>query len=130
LSQDVAAGGIHYKGSGAEVLTGGIMLDTALLASIAQQMMASDKVDVDGESVTVSHTSKHRFRTLAFTMDGREYQAVEQNAEKPSRWGQLAREGHQVVHPEVINSAIRTAEPSRLKVLPSGTRSLRPAESG
>ena len=73
------------------------MLDTALLASIAQQMMASDKVDVDGESVTVSHTGKHRFRTLAFTMDGREYQAIEQNAEKPSRWGQLAREGHQVV---------------------------------
>ena len=35
LSQDVAAGGIHYKGSGAEVLTGGIMLDTALLGSIA-----------------------------------------------------------------------------------------------
>jgi hypothetical protein len=73
------------------------MLDTALLASIAQQMMASDKVDVDGESVTVSRTSKNRFRTLAFTTDGREYQAIEQNAEKPSRWGQLAREGHQVV---------------------------------
>ena len=73
------------------------MLDTALLASIAQQMMASDKVDVDGEPVTVSRTSKNRFRTLAFTTDGREYQAIEQNAEKPSRWGQLAREGHQVV---------------------------------
>jgi hypothetical protein len=73
------------------------MIDTALMASIAQQMMASDKVDVDGESVTVSRTSKNRFRTLAFTMEGREYQAIEQNAEKPSRWGQLAREGHQVV---------------------------------
>jgi hypothetical protein len=73
------------------------MLDTALLASIAQQMMASDKVDVNGELVTVSRTSKHRLRTLAFTMDGREYQAIEQNAEKPSRWGRLAREGHQVV---------------------------------
>jgi hypothetical protein len=30
-------------------------------------------------------------------MDEREYQAIEQNAEKPSRWGQLAQEGHQVV---------------------------------
>jgi hypothetical protein len=69
------------------------MLDTALLASIAQQMMASDKVDVDGKSVPVSRTDKNRFRTL----DGREYQAIEQNAEKPSRWGKLAREGHQVV---------------------------------
>jgi hypothetical protein len=30
-------------------------------------------------------------------MDGREYQAIEQNPEKPSRWGELAGEGHQVV---------------------------------
>jgi hypothetical protein len=73
------------------------MIDEALVASIAEQMMASDKIDVDGESVPVSRTSKNRFRTLAFTMDGREYQAIEQNPEKPSRWGQLAREGHQVV---------------------------------
>ena len=73
------------------------MLDTALLASIAQQMMVSDKVDVNGELVTVSRTSRHQLKTLAFNMDGREYQAIEQNAEKPSRWGRLAREGHQVV---------------------------------
>jgi hypothetical protein len=73
------------------------MIDEALVASIAKQMMTSDKVDVDGESVTVSRTSKHQFRTLAFLMGGREYMAIEQNAEKPSRWGQLAREGHQVV---------------------------------
>ena len=30
-------------------------------------------------------------------MNGREYDAIEQNPEKASRWGQLAREGHQVV---------------------------------
>ncbi|MGV3772776.1 MAG: hypothetical protein ACO1QB_07740 [Verrucomicrobiales bacterium] len=30
-------------------------------------------------------------------MDGRQFQAIEQNATKPSRWGQLAREGHQVI---------------------------------
>jgi hypothetical protein len=59
--------------------------------------MASDKVDVNGRPVPVSRTSKNRLRTLAFTMDGREYMAIEQNAEKPSRWGQLAREGRQVV---------------------------------
>ena len=29
-------------------------------------------------------------------MGGTEYQAIEQNAEKPSRWGKLAREGHRV----------------------------------
>ena len=73
------------------------MLDTALLASIAQQMIRSNTVDVNGKSVPVSRTSKNRLKTLAFTMDGWEYQAIEQNAEKPSRWGQLARDGHQVV---------------------------------
>jgi hypothetical protein len=30
-------------------------------------------------------------------MGGREYQAIEQNPEKPSRWGKMAREGHRVV---------------------------------
>ena len=73
------------------------MLDTALLASIAQQMMSSNTVDLNGTHVAVRRKSRHRFRTLAFTMDGREYQAIEQNAEKPSRWGQLAKSGHQVV---------------------------------
>jgi hypothetical protein len=36
-------------------------------------------------------------RTVRFVMNGKEYQAIEQNAEKPSRWGKLAREGHRVV---------------------------------
>lgn len=73
------------------------MIDEALLGSIATQMMTSSEVNVQGKLVPVSRTSKNRLRTLSFTMDGREYQAIEQNAEKPSRWGQLAREGHQVV---------------------------------
>jgi hypothetical protein len=73
------------------------MLDTALLASIARQIMNSNTADVNGKSVPVSRTSNNRLRTLAFTMEGREYQAIEQNAEKPSSWGRLARAGHQVV---------------------------------
>jgi hypothetical protein len=47
------------------------MLDTELLASIAQQMMSSDTVDVNGKSVPVSRTSKNRLRTLAFMWEGR-----------------------------------------------------------
>jgi hypothetical protein len=73
------------------------LFDTALFASVAQQMMSGNTVDVNGKSVPVRRTSRHQLRTLAFTVDGLEYQAIEQNAEKPSRWGQLAREGHQVV---------------------------------
>jgi hypothetical protein len=30
-------------------------------------------------------------------MNGQEYQAIEQNSQKPSRWGELARDGHKVV---------------------------------
>jgi hypothetical protein len=42
-------------------------------------------------------TSYGTFLSTLCHMDGREYQAIEQNPEKPSRWGELAREGHQVV---------------------------------
>ena len=73
------------------------MLDTALLASIAKQIMSGNTIDVDGKQVAVRRTSRHQLRTLAFTMAGREFEAIEQNSEKPSRWGQLARDGHQVV---------------------------------
>ena len=54
-------------------------------------------VSIEGESYKVMRTGSRRFRTVRFAMDGSEYQAIEQNAEKPSRWGQLAREGHRVV---------------------------------
>ena len=56
------------------------MLDTELLASLAQQMMSSNTVDVNGKSVPVRRTSKHRLRTLAFNMDGREFRPILQNA--------------------------------------------------
>ena len=52
---------------------------------------------VEGKHVKAQRTSYQRLKTLKFTMNGREFQAIEQNAEKPSRWGQLAREGHKVV---------------------------------
>lgn len=37
-------------------------------------------------------------------MDGREYQAIEQNPEKPSRWGKLVREGRRVVQVRDLGS--------------------------
>ena len=52
-----------------------IMLDTEILSSVAKQMMTSKAVEIDGHK----------------------YQAIEQNPEKPSRWAELARRGHQVV---------------------------------
>jgi len=50
-----------------------------------QADMSSNTVDINGKHVPVRRTSKHRLRTLAFTVNGRKYSAIEQNAEKPSR---------------------------------------------
>ena len=73
------------------------MLDTSLLSSIARQMMNTDQVVLESKPVPVRRTSKQGLRTVTFTMEGRRYAAIEQNPGKPSRWGQLARSGHQVV---------------------------------
>lgn len=59
--------------------------------------MTSGVVTVNGKTDRVSRTGAQRLRTVRFLMDGAEYQAIEQNPEKPSRWGKLAREGHRVV---------------------------------
>ena len=74
-----------------------VMLDHTTLSSVAGQMMNGTQVTVGGRTSRVSRTAAQRLRTVRFLMGGMEYQAIEQNREKPSRWGKLAREGHQVV---------------------------------
>ena len=59
--------------------------------------MGGGEVVVEGRNSRVSRTGSRRFRTVRFLMGGKEYQAIEQNPEKPSQWGKLAREGHRVV---------------------------------
>jgi hypothetical protein len=73
------------------------MIEAETLRSIATQLMTNTSVSVDGKSIRVRHRSRRHLRTAAFTVGGHEYQAIEQNPEKPSRWGRLARSGHQVV---------------------------------
>jgi hypothetical protein len=73
------------------------MLDRAVLTSVAEQLMSGAEVLVEGRASRVARTGSRRFRTVRFLMDGAEYQAIEQNPEKPSLWGKLAREGHRVV---------------------------------
>lgn len=76
---------------------GAAMLDKGLLGLIAQQMLNNDTIDVDGMNVPVIPTSTQHLKIARFEMDGREYQAIEQNPLKRSRWGQLAKNGHRVV---------------------------------
>jgi len=69
----------------------------AIFQSVAVQMMAGDTIKLDSQAIPVRRTSSQRLRTVTFTVDGDEYTAIEQNPDKPSRWGQLARAGRKVV---------------------------------
>jgi hypothetical protein len=73
------------------------MLDLELTRAVAENLMSRDQFEVGGQKLRVRRTSSQRLRNVAFTMNGREYQAIEQNPEKPSRWGKLAQAGHKVV---------------------------------
>ena len=82
----------------------GTGLDHDSLKDIAEQMMSGAVVLAGKKSIKVERTGSSRFRTVRFEMDGREYQMIEQNPEKPSRWGKLAREGHRVVQVRDVES--------------------------
>src|SRR5436305_4407775 len=73
------------------------MFDEEVLKSVAAQMMSGKQVNSAGKKERVERTSSQRLKTVKFEMNGREYQAIEQNPDKPSRWGKLARDGHSVV---------------------------------
>ena len=73
------------------------MLDHETLKSVAEQLMSGSEVVLEGRASRLTRTGSRRFRTVRFVMGGVEYQAIEQNPEKPRHWGKLAREGHRVV---------------------------------
>jgi len=73
------------------------MIDTALLENIAAQLMQQKEIAVGSQVEPVKRSSFHHLRMVKFKMNGKEYQAIEQNPDKPSRWGELARAGHKVI---------------------------------
>lgn len=56
-----------------------IIVDTALMKSVARQMMEGNQVKLPGQTIRVKRTCGKHLRTASFQMDGREYQAIEQN---------------------------------------------------
>ena len=92
--------------------------------------MKGNSVDVAGKRLPVRRTSAHRLRTVAFNLDGQQYQAIEQNPDKPSRWGQLAREGHQVVQFKdvVSNKFVAVAVDGKVQLYGSRTQTSRDQE--
>ena len=68
-----------------------------ILASVATQLMAGEPVIVDDQKLRVKRIGSRGLRMVQFSWKGKMLEAIEQNPEKPSRWGQLARAKHQVV---------------------------------
>jgi hypothetical protein len=67
------------------------------LMSVTAQLMNGSEVILDDQRILVTRVGSGRLRSVKFMMDGRAIVAIEQNRSKPSRWGQLAKKGHQVV---------------------------------
>ncbi|MGA2376747.1 MAG: hypothetical protein ABSF72_14595 [Candidatus Sulfotelmatobacter sp.] len=67
------------------------------LGSVAAQLMNGEVVLLEGQKIPVKRVGSGRLRMVQFRVNGRAMEAIEQNPEKPSRWGKLAREKHQVV---------------------------------
>ena len=59
--------------------------------------MGGSTVTTAAQNLEIDRVGKKRLRMARFDMNGREYQAIEQNPEKPSAWGKLTRQGHRVV---------------------------------
>ena len=98
------------------------MIDHEMLKAVAEQIMSGTIVFVGEEKFKISRTGASRLRTVRFKMGGREYQAIEQNPEKPSRWGKLAREGKRVVQFRDVESGRYVAVVFDGKVMEYGSR--------
>jgi len=68
-----------------------------VLGSVAAQLMNGEVVVLEDQKIRVKRVGSGQLRMVQFKFNGRVMEAIEQNPEKPSRWGQLAREKHQVV---------------------------------
>ena len=66
---------------------------------------------------------------MTFTLEGREYAAIEQKPDKLSRWGQLARSGHEAVQFKDVQTNRFVAVAVDGEVKESGRRT-RAAEAG
>jgi hypothetical protein len=67
------------------------------LSSIAAQLMNGKEVLFEQQKLKVERVGSGRLRTVRVVINGRALQAIEQNSNKPSYWGKLARKGHQVI---------------------------------
>ncbi|MGE5185196.1 MAG: serine/threonine-protein kinase [Acidobacteriota bacterium] len=77
---------------------GEAQLDRDRMRAIAERLLTSDSIDVDGHRYRVTRVGTGQLRTAKFILGGHKYEAIEQNPETASHWADLARQGHHVVH--------------------------------
>ena len=69
-----------------------------MLQAVVTQLMNGDEVAIEqDQKLRVKRVGSGRLRMVQFKLNGWMFEAIEQNPDKPSRWGQLAREKHQVM---------------------------------
>jgi hypothetical protein len=64
---------------------------------VATQLMSGESVVLEDQNISVRRVGRGHLRMVQFRLNGHTFEAIEQNPEKPSRWGQLARARHKVV---------------------------------
>lgn len=76
-----------------------VTAEQKVLQSVAMQLMNGEDVVLDegGQKLRVKRVGSGRLRMVEFRLNGRVFEAIEQNPAKSSRWGKSAREKHQVV---------------------------------
>jgi hypothetical protein len=74
-----------------------VTAEQKVLQSVAAQLMNGEAIVLEDQKLRVKRVGSGRLRMVEFQLNGRVFEAIEQNPTKPSRWGKLAREMHQVV---------------------------------
>jgi hypothetical protein len=73
------------------------MVEEKVLQSVAMKLMNGKEFVLVDQKLRVRRAGSGRLRQVQFELNGRRFEAIEQNRMKPSRWGKLAREKHEVV---------------------------------
>jgi hypothetical protein len=68
------------------------MIEAETLKSIATQLVTGTSVSVGGISTPVRRTSRQLLKTAAFSVDGQQYQAIEQNPGEAQPMGAVGAE--------------------------------------
>ena len=86
------------------------MFEEKVLQSVAMQLMNGEEVVLDDQKLRVKRVGSGRLRRVQFELNGRKFEAIEQNRMKPSRYAAAEMVAHP---PTIICSASRPSSKLR-----------------